>query len=103
MAARGFPVRFFLSLSLSSRRRDRERHPQTVGARAIVQRRSEKREGKNAELDMSPTAAKGHAGSGADPNDAAASPLPSEKWHALAKDVLRDAGGSLPSARKVRK
>ena len=52
---------------------------------------------------MSPTAAKGHAGSGADPNDAAASPLPSEKWHALDKDVLRDAGGSLPSARKVRK
>ena len=48
-----------------------------------------------------PAVAKRHAS--VDPIGAASSPLPPEQWHYLAEGVLRDAGGSLPSVRKVRK
>ena len=48
------------------------------------------------------SAAATHEGDGADLFGATASPLQPEQLYSLAECVLRDAGGSLPSARKVR-
>lgn len=44
-----------------------------------------------------------HAASRVADLGAASQPLSAPQWRLLTQDVLRDAGGSLPSVRKVRK